>query len=202
MKVFNHLYQNKRKFEFFLNGTEIDTSKQALIRIHSSVHSAKEMSDLAAEISGFLPNARIIGCSSPGIILDGKIIADSCLVSITTFDKCEVESIYIDKEKNEKHLYAELSKKLIKGRSGFLLIFLPAGFTRGITLADLITDKNSGVRMLGGAAGYKEKNVIHMCLRAEEPPKRQLPQHLLLTTACLFMKISYAVLISPEKAAQ
>lgn len=157
MKVFNHLYDNKRKFEIFLNGTGIDISKQALIRIHSSVHSAKEMSDLAVEISGLLPNAKIIGCSSPGIILDGKIIADSCLVSITTFDKCEVESIYIDKAKDEKHLYAELSKKLIKGRSGFLLIFLPEGFTKGIMLADLITEKNSGIKMLGGAAGYKEK---------------------------------------------
>ncbi|MGN0605320.1 MAG: EAL domain-containing protein [Oscillospiraceae bacterium] len=157
MKVYNHLYQNKKKFDFFLNGIGIDRSKQAMIRIHSSVHSAKEMNSLTAEIGEFLPNAKIIGCSTPGVILDGKIISDSCLVSITTFEKCEVESVFIDSIKNEKYLCAELSEKLIKGRSGFLLIFLPAGFTKGIMLVNLINKKNPGVKMLGGAAGYKTK---------------------------------------------
>lgn len=46
MKVFNLFYQNNRQFEIFINETEIDINKQALIRIHSSVHSAKEISDL------------------------------------------------------------------------------------------------------------------------------------------------------------
>ncbi|WP_432651122.1 EAL domain-containing protein [Huintestinicola sp.] len=157
MKVYNHLYHNKQKFDIFLNGTGIDRSKQALIRIHSSVHTAEEMSNLAGEISKLLPNARIIGCSTPGVILDGKIISDACLVSITLFDKCEVESLFIDKSKNDKQLCADISEKLIKGRSGFLLVFLPAGFTRGIMLADLITKKAPGVKILGGAAGYKAK---------------------------------------------
>lgn len=157
MKVYNHLYKNKQKFDIFLNGTEIDRSKQALIRIHSSIHSADEMSILSAEINELLPNAKIIGCSTSGVILDGKIIPDSCLVSIVTFDKCEVDSIFIEKYKNEKQLCAELSEKLIKDRNGFLLIFLPAGFTKGIKLADLINKKTPGVKMLGGAAGYKTK---------------------------------------------
>lgn len=157
MKVYNHLYKNKQKFDIFLSGTGIDRSKQALIRIHSSVHSAEEMSTLSAEIGKLLPNAKTIGCSTTGVILDGKIIEDSCLVSITTFDKCKVDSVFIEKFKSENHLCSELSKKLIKDRSGFLLIFLPAGFTKGIMLADLINKKAPGVKMMGGAAGYKAK---------------------------------------------
>lgn len=157
MKVYNHLYKNKQKFNLFLNGTGIDKNKHALIRIHSSVHSVEEMRTLSAEIGKLLPNARIIGCSTPGVILDGKIISDACLVSITTFDKCEIDSIIIDKFKSEKQLCSEISEKIIKGRNGFLLIFLPAGFTRGIMLANLINEKAPGVKMLGGAAGYKTK---------------------------------------------
>lgn len=157
MKVYNHLYKNKQKFDIFLNGTGIDRSKQALIRIHSSVYSAEEMSILSSEIGKLLPNAKIIGCSTPGVILDGKIITDSCLVSVTTFDKCEVDSVFIEKFKSEKQLCTELSEKIIKGRNGFLLIFLPAGFTKGIMLANLINEKAPGVKMLGGAAGYKAK---------------------------------------------
>ncbi|WP_432651353.1 hypothetical protein [Huintestinicola sp.] len=44
------------------------------------------MSTLSAEIGKFLPIARIIGCSTPCIILDSKIIFESCLVSVTAFD--------------------------------------------------------------------------------------------------------------------
>ena len=71
------------------------------------------MKALSAEIGELLPNAKIIGCSTPGVILDGKIIPDACLVSITTFDKCDIDSIYIDKFKSEKQLCSELSEKLI-----------------------------------------------------------------------------------------
>ena len=69
---------------------------------------------MSAEIGKLLPNAKIIGCSTPGVILDGKIITDSCLVSITTFDKCEVDSVFIEKFKSEKQLCSELSEKIIR----------------------------------------------------------------------------------------
>ena len=92
MKVYNHLYRDKRKFNNFLNGTGLDREKQALVRIQSSVHSSEEMSALSKEIREFLPNANITGCSTPGVICDGKIIEDACLVSITTFNGCTVEA--------------------------------------------------------------------------------------------------------------
>lgn len=65
MKIYNHLYRDKRKFSIFLNGTGLDREKQTLVRIHSTIHSAEEMSVLAREIKEFLPNANIIGCSTP-----------------------------------------------------------------------------------------------------------------------------------------
>lgn len=157
MKVYNHLYKNKQKFDIFLSGIGIDRSRQLLIRIHSAIHSAEEMKVLSAEIGELLPNAKIIGCSTPGVILDGKIIPDACLVSITDFEKCEIDSVFIDKFKSEKQLCYELSEKLIKGRSGFLLIFLPAGFTKGIMFSDMMNRKNPDIKMLGGTAGYKTK---------------------------------------------
>ena len=104
MMVYNHLYRDKRKFNVFLNGIGLDREKQALVRIHSSLHSAEEMSVLAREIKELLPNASIIGCSTPGVICDGKIIKDSCLVSIATFDRCDIDTFYSDTPDNGKEL--------------------------------------------------------------------------------------------------
>lgn len=156
MKVYNHLYLDKRRFDIFLKGTGLDRSKQALVRIHSSVHSAEEIPAVARQIQESLPNSCIIGCSSPGIICDGKIIEGSCLVSITTFDKCSIEVLYTEQTDDEKELCAELCK-LVKARSGFMLLFLPALYTKGIKLTEQINKHIPTVKILGGAAGFKSK---------------------------------------------
>lgn len=157
MKIYNHLYRDKRKFNVFLNGTGLDREKQALVRIHSTVHSAEEMAVLAREIKEFLPNANIIGCSTPGVICDGKIIKDTCLVSIATFDRCSVETHFVEQTDNEKGLCTELSEKLVRGRNGFMLLFLPASYTKGIKLVELMNKRLPGVQIIGGAAGFKKK---------------------------------------------
>ena len=157
MKVYNHLYRDKQKFVVFLNGIGLEREEQSLVRIHSCVHSAKEMSDLGKEIKELLPNANIIGCSSAGIICDGKIIKDACLVSITTFDGCNVETFYSDTSENEKELCTQLSKQLVRGRNGFMLLFLPAFYTKGVKLVELMNKRLPDVQILGGAAGCKKK---------------------------------------------
>ena len=168
MKIYNHLYRDKRRFSIFLNGTGLNREKQALVRIHTSVHSSEETSAIARIVTEFLPNAKIIGCSTSGVICDGKIIEDSCLVSIATFDGCEIETFYTDTCDNEKQLCAELSEKLVKGRSGFMLLFLPAYYSKGIKLVELINKRLAGVKMLGGAAGFKGKKRSAFVIEGEK----------------------------------
>lgn len=110
MKVYNHLYHDKQRFEIFLNGTELDRNKPTLIRIHSSVHSAEKMKSLAKEIKKYLPNSKIIGCSTPGVICDGRIIEDTCLISVATFDSCCIETLYTDQTANEKNFAMNCQK--------------------------------------------------------------------------------------------
>ncbi len=157
MKVYNHLYKDKRRFTSFIKGTELETDKQTLVRIHSSVHSAAEISGLTKQVKELLPNACIVGCSTSGVICDGKIIDDGCLVSITTFDDCDIEALYIETADNEKKLCDELSERLVKGRNGFMLLFLPPFYEKGIKLINRINKRFPGVRVLGGAAGFKGK---------------------------------------------
>lgn len=157
MKVYNHLYSDKRKFANFLKGTGLEQDKQMLVRIHSSVHSAEAMSALAKEIKELLPNGKIIGCSAAGVILDGRIIEDGCLISVATFDCSAAETLFAGCTENEKELCRELSEKLVRGRNGFLLLFLPPSYAGGIKLAELANKRMPGVKMLGGSAGFKGK---------------------------------------------
>ncbi|MGN1422054.1 MAG: EAL domain-containing protein, partial [Oscillospiraceae bacterium] len=46
---------------------------------------------------------------------------------------------------------------LVRGRNGFMLLFLPASYTKGIKLVELLNKRLHGVKILGGAAGFKKK---------------------------------------------
>lgn len=162
MNTYNHLYKNRKQLESFLDGIELDREIPMLVRIHSCVHSAKGISALSSEIRHILPNARIIGCSTPGVIYDGKIINDACLISISTFESSETETFFTEwydangALKSVKAVCAELSEKLIRGRKGFLLVFLPPLFGNGINFIERMNEMNPDVKILGGGAGTKQ----------------------------------------------
>lgn len=157
MKVYNHLYRDKNRFGMFLKGTGLDCGKKALVRIHGVFRSDEEMSAFAKTILEFLPNACIIGCSAPGVICDGRIFEDKRLVSIATFEECGIETLFSERVDSEKELCAELSEKLVKGRNGFMLLFLPAFYSKGIKLIEQLNKRIPTVKILGGAAGFNSK---------------------------------------------
>ena len=166
MKTYNHLYQTKNQFRTFLEGIELDVSSTCLVRIHSCIHRDKEMDKLLAELKALLPNARMIGCSTTGVIYEGKIIKDACLVSISLFEHCEIETILLEclnekgKIKSGKVLCEEVSGRLIRGRKGFLLVFLSLAYCRGFDFVDWMNRSTKGVQMLGGGA-YLEDRRCH-----------------------------------------
>ena len=83
MKTYNHLFETLENLNDFLDGIELDRSRQLLLRIHSSVHTADTMKELVAELRELLPNAVMIGCSTSHVICEGKIIQGACLISLT-----------------------------------------------------------------------------------------------------------------------
>lgn len=163
MKTYNHLFQTMEQFCNYLDGIEFDRSRKVLLRIHSSVHTCEKMEALASEMQDVLPNATIIGCSTNRVICEGKLIKDSCLVSISEFEQCEMEAQLfecIDEkggEKSGKKLCDEVSRQLIRGREGFLLIFLSMVYTKGMKFVEQMNQKHPGVRMLGGGAYCEDK---------------------------------------------
>ena len=91
MRAYNHLFISWRIFEEFLDGIRADRNKKQLVRVHSSVHNMESMQELAKQIQDRLPNAVIIGCSTPGVICEGRIVKGSCLISVTEFENCELQ---------------------------------------------------------------------------------------------------------------
>lgn len=163
MKTYNHLFHTMRQFNHYLAGIELNLDEPVLVRIHSCIHSCKAMEKLAGQIKRILPNASITGCSTTGVICEGRIISDACLISISVFEQCRMESMMLEcvnqkgKLKSARRLCDELSDMLIRGREGFLLIFTPFVCYKGLSLVECMNKNNLKVHMLGGGACFEDE---------------------------------------------
>ena len=166
MKTYNHLYESPEYFNSYLDGIGLDREREVLIRIHSTRHSMAEIQDLAKEIKSLLPNAVIVGCSSTMIICEGKILADSCLLSITAFEKCVIRRAMFScmaedgSEKSGEDLCRQVSEELIRDDQGLLLVFFPLSYYKTAKFVSCMNRENPGIRMIGGVS-YILNEVYH-----------------------------------------
>lgn len=158
MKTYNHLFETLEKFNDFLDGIELDRSRQVLLRIHSNIHTADMMEQLTAELKGILPSAVMIGCSTSHVICEGKILQGACLISLTLFEKCEIRigmfSCEQGKgvEKEGEALSREVSEGLVKGDRGLMLTFFPLSYYKTAKFVEHMDRMNKGLHMIGGVA--------------------------------------------------
>ena len=166
MKSYNHLFESLDIFKDFVEGSGLNREKEVLIRVHSTQHSMDEMESLAKEIKEVLPKAVITGCSSSFVICEGKILSDSCLISITDFDNCEIRYSMFScetedgKEKTGEELCRQISKELIKGDQGLMLVFFPLSYYKTAKFVTSMNRENPQIRMIGGVS-YMATDVYH-----------------------------------------
>lgn len=158
MKTYNHLFVSLDKFKDFLDSTGMSRNKKALVRIHSTVHTAETMRPVAAEIQALLPNAVMIGCSTAKVIYEGRIESGVCLVSVTELEACDISMgmfplrTAAGEEKSGKELGKEISEALVQGTDGLLLVFYPVSYYKTVGFVQSMNRLNKGLKMIGGAA--------------------------------------------------
>lgn len=163
MRTYNHLFENMKVFCEFVDELSLSEADNILIRIHSAVHSKKKMAELAEEIRGLLPSAKIIGCSTMQVICEGKLYPSACLISITVFEKAQIHTARINcmdasgEWKAGSVLAQEMIRDVILGQEGFLLIFFPLAYGKMEDFVDTVNESGVNVKMLGGAAYLEDE---------------------------------------------
>ncbi|MCH5249031.1 MAG: EAL domain-containing protein [Lachnospiraceae bacterium] len=166
MKSYNHLFESLDIFKDFVEGSGLNRDKEVLIRIHSTQHSMGEMQSLAKEIKTVMPKAVITGCSSSFVICEGKILSDSCLISITDFENCKIRYGMFScetedgKEKTGEELCRQVSEELIKKDQGLMLVFFPLSYYKTAKFVTSMNRENPQIRMIGGVS-YMATDVYH-----------------------------------------
>lgn len=162
MKAYNHLFVSIENFRNFIDGIELDREKAVLVRIHTCIHSMEKVKPLVKEIKEILPKAVLIGCSTSGVICEGKILTDACLISVTSFDDCEMRLGMFScetadgTEKEGKVLAKEVSEKLVRGEEGLMMLFFPLSYYKTAKFVEQMNHLNEGLKMIGGVSYVAE----------------------------------------------
>lgn len=124
------------------------------------------MRQLLEQLKIKLPNAEIVGCSSPAVIFDGRRMTGVCMISITLTERCYVKSAYLPCFENGKAVPGELLAKKIccelalDDKNGQLVVFLPQNYFYCSKFAETVSRIAPGVRIIGGIANDPQPELV------------------------------------------
>jgi len=101
MRQFSHQYATDYALGEWLVSATHSAYRSALIQIFSGILDPKILRSLTQFILEKIPGAVIIGTTTGGEILDGKMLDKSIVVSLSLFDQTELKSIHLTGDNSE-----------------------------------------------------------------------------------------------------
>lgn len=139
-----------------------------LIRIHTAAHEAEEAVELARYIKGLVPNAKIFGTSTSAIIINGKLVRDQCVVSVTQMNGGYVKTAKLPTFNDDNspltvdELCSNVKDAVIDDNTKVLLTFLTVKYVDVNGFIDKCNDYFPGVVMTGGLADASGSNISEL----------------------------------------
>lgn len=167
MKSINFIYSSEKHYMDLVEANELNPEKEYLIRIHTCVHNIDTIMPFVDIILSQLPNAKIIGSSTCGVIYEGQIIQDGCLVSITEFQNASVHTCLAPlSNKNNVDLSGNtvansVKKQLDTDGLKFMLTFFSRPYIKITDYVDNLNESLPNVHIIGGVANFDDGTPEH-----------------------------------------
>ena len=161
----NYKYTSKKEFLDYLHKNNVSLfNDKILVQMFSSVEDKEEIQTIASDVCAILPNAKLIGCSSAGEILESKMLENSVVLSISIFEKTTIEALYIN-DTSSYELGKKVAKELLQEETKCIISFVDGLFHIGEEyLNGFYSAKRHDVIIAGGMAAdlfkFKDTFVI------------------------------------------
>lgn len=168
MKSIGFIYTTDQRFKELIKANELSREKEYLIRIHTCVHSAVTIIPFIQKIMSCLPNSKIIGSSTSGVILHGEIMTDCCMVSITDFNNASAETFMSDLsfhdgiDFNGNELADLVTEQLVSENSKFMLTFFSRPYIKIEEFVQRINFNSKHLNLIGGVANTPEAPTLDL----------------------------------------
>ncbi len=124
MEQFNYSYTSKKEFLEYLHVNDVALfDDKIFIQMFTSLQDKEAVQTIAADIYAILPNAKLIGCSSAGEILESEMLEKSVVLSISVFEKT-IPTIFYADDKDSYKLGQKIANKLIQKDTKCVISFV------------------------------------------------------------------------------
>ncbi|PLY10722.1 MAG: hypothetical protein C0626_03540 [Arcobacter sp.] len=159
MNSYNIKFTDYKNLLTHIKTNKLDTHKSLLIQIFSGIIDKDILEELSTFLTNHLPQAKIIGATTDGEILNDKATTHQIIISFTTFEHStlNISTIDLNSKNNSFEDGKELTQMLLNKKSKVFIIFAsglninPEEFLKGI--------KKSAPKVIvaGGLAGDNAK---------------------------------------------
>jgi signal transduction histidine kinase/ActR/RegA family two-component response regulator len=153
MRTVNTYYQDKVSYELFLNENNLMQEENLFIQLFSSHLNKTIIQKIIDEILSYTPQAKLIGATSDGEIIDNIVSNDKIVVSVTAFEKSTLKVASNDSDIDSYECGVSIASKLIKEDTKVLFLFSDGLFTNGERFLNGVKSISKEIVIVGGMAG-------------------------------------------------
>lgn len=151
MHVFNHIYKTGQELESFFQKNLPSNSQNIFIQLFCGTDDIKLVQDVVTHIARIVPEAKVIGASTAGEIVNGTITQGSIVISCAIFEHTHISTCYVSDATYQSGEF--LVSQLVVKETKALICFSeslksdPEAFLQGISSV------NQSIPVIGGNAG-------------------------------------------------
>ena len=153
MKSVNTYYTNLQVLTAFIEKEKIIDSSSLLIQVFSGLLDKDYIQNIIKELVELLPYAVIIGATTDGEVMNGKVSTQKVILSFTQFEHTSLKIATAEHKKDGYFSGQQIMKSLDKENIKLVISFSDGLHTNGEAFLDGICSVNNEVIVAGGLAG-------------------------------------------------
>lgn len=153
MKSVNTYYSNINMLKSFIKENNIDNTTSLLIQVFTAKNNKKFIQKLQNFFKKFLNKAIVIGSTTDGEIMSGKVSVHETVINFSTFQYTTLKSSVAKHHKDGYHSGQSVANELIEEDSKLIIAFADGLKTNGEAFLEGINSINDKVMVSGGLAG-------------------------------------------------
>ncbi len=153
MKTFNIRFRSEEKLRDYIYLKEITDSCDILIQVFSHQNRHEKIQEVTNLLNELLPSATVIGTTTDGEIIDGRILTKDIVISISSFEHTSLLSTMQTVNEDSFQTGVLIGKKIIKDDTKAIILFVSATDIDGEDILRGINSINSDVVISGGLCG-------------------------------------------------
>lgn len=168
MRSVNFIYSDEEDFRAVISTGGFSPEKEYFVRVHTCVHTKENIMSFVKTILSYLPNAKIIGCSTSGVVFNGEIRKDCCLISVTEFKYASVKTELVrltdavGSDIRGSLLADKTIGSVVTENSRYMFTFFARPFLKVSSFIERINEFDKKIKLIGGIANTPTRPFVNL----------------------------------------